>query len=66
VLINRGAENSKRMRSNGVIIDESPPQDLSLALHDAAATSVANWRTKVGPEGQQLLDDNLRRLGHIL
>jgi hypothetical protein len=36
----------------------------ALALHDAAVTSVADWRTKVGPEGQQLLDDHLRRLGH--
>ncbi len=62
-LINREAENFVRMRSNGVAIDESPPQDLSLALHDAAATPIADWAKKVGPEGPRLLEEHLRRLG---
>jgi TRAP-type transport system periplasmic protein len=62
-LITRVDENFARMRSNGIAVDESPPQDLFRALHAAAAAPIADWAKKVGPEEQRLLEEHLRRLG---
>lgn len=57
----RVAVNYKRMRDNGVTIDEAPPKDVMNALRSAASQSVASWKAKVAPAAQQVLTDFLGR-----
>jgi TRAP-type C4-dicarboxylate transport system substrate-binding protein len=55
LLANRTADNYKRMRSNGVSIDEPPPTVIA-ALKKAASGSIAAWRTKVSADAVAILD----------
>lgn len=57
----RVATNYKRMRDNGVTIDEAPPKDVMDALRAAAAQSVAQWKTTADPAAQQVLTEFLAR-----
>jgi TRAP-type transport system periplasmic protein len=57
----RVAVNYKRMRDNGVAIDETPPKDVMDALRGAAAQSVAAWKARATPQAQQVLAAFLAR-----
>ncbi|CAN7176246.1 TRAP transporter substrate-binding protein [Bosea sp. LjRoot9] len=57
----RVAINYKRMRDNGVTIDDAPPKEVMEALRAAAAQSVAQWKTTADPAAQQVLTDFLAR-----
>jgi TRAP-type C4-dicarboxylate transport system substrate-binding protein len=57
----RVAVNYKRMRDNGVAIDEAPPKEVMDALRTAAAQSVAQWKTTADPAAQQVLTEFLAR-----
>ncbi len=54
LLENRQAKNYATMRENGVTITPSPA-DLNKALATAAATSIAAWEAKAGPEAAEIL-----------
>jgi TRAP-type C4-dicarboxylate transport system substrate-binding protein len=56
LLADRAAENYKRMRANGVSIDEPVPPAIIAALKRAASGSIAAWRAKAGPEAAAILD----------
>jgi TRAP-type transport system periplasmic protein len=56
LLANRTAENYKRMRSNGVSIDEPAPPAVIAALKKAASGPIAAWRTKVSADAVAILD----------
>jgi TRAP-type C4-dicarboxylate transport system substrate-binding protein len=56
-LAGRLKENFARMRANGVVIDEKPPADVMGALQAAAATTVADWTSRVGPNAQRVLQE---------
>jgi len=56
LLSNRTAENYKRMRSNGVSIDEPASPAIIAALKGAASGPIAAWQTKVGAEAVAILD----------
>jgi hypothetical protein len=45
------------MRQNGVAIDEKPPADVMNALHAAADATIAEWRARVGPDAQRVLQE---------
>jgi TRAP-type transport system periplasmic protein len=55
LLANRTAENYKRMRSNGVSIDEPAPPAVIAALKKAGSGSIAAWRTKVPADAVAIL-----------
>jgi TRAP-type C4-dicarboxylate transport system substrate-binding protein len=57
----RVARNYAVMRDNKVAINDKPPAEVMDALRAAAAKSVAEWRTKAGPEAAALLDRHLKR-----
>ncbi len=59
LLQSRVAENYMRMRENGVTIDEHPPQPVMNALRSAAKGTLADWKTKAGPDAAKVLDDFL-------
>ncbi|GGF50878.1 C4-dicarboxylate ABC transporter substrate-binding protein [Azorhizobium oxalatiphilum] len=52
----RVATNYKRMRDNGVTIDETPPAAVMDLLRAAAAKPIAQWRTTAGAEAVAVLD----------
>ncbi|WP_341989168.1 TRAP transporter substrate-binding protein [Azorhizobium sp. AG788] len=52
--------NFKRMRENGVTIDVAPPAAVMTAMQDAAAKTLADWRTAAGPEATAILDQFLK------
>lgn len=52
--------NYARMRENGVTIDTKPPAAVMDALRGAAKDTLADWRTKAGPEASKVLDDFLK------
>jgi TRAP-type transport system periplasmic protein len=56
LLANRTAENYKRMRSNGVSIDEPAPPAIIAALKNAGSGPIAAWRTKVSADAVAILD----------
>jgi TRAP-type C4-dicarboxylate transport system substrate-binding protein len=56
LLANRTAENYKRMRSNGVSIDEPAPPSVIAALKKAASGPIAAWQAKVPAEAIAILD----------
>jgi TRAP-type C4-dicarboxylate transport system substrate-binding protein len=56
LLANRTAENYKRMRSNGVSIDEPAPPAVIAALKKAGSGPIAAWQTKVSAEAVAILD----------
>jgi len=56
LLANRTAENYKRMRSNGVSIDEPAPPAVIAALKKAGSGPIAAWRTKVSADAVAILD----------
>jgi TRAP-type C4-dicarboxylate transport system substrate-binding protein len=56
LLANRTAENYKRMRSNGVSIDEPAPPDIIAALKQGGSGPIAAWKTKVSAEAIAILD----------
>jgi TRAP-type transport system periplasmic protein len=56
LLADRTAENYKRMRSNGVSIDDPAPPAVIAALKKAGAGPIAAWRTKVSPDAIAILD----------
>lgn len=55
LLANRIVENYKRMRSNGVSIDEPAPPAVIVALKKAGSGPIAAWQTKVSAEGAVIL-----------
>jgi TRAP-type transport system periplasmic protein len=56
LLANRTAENYKRMRSNGVSIDEPVSPAIIATLKSAASGPIAAWQAKVGAEAVAILD----------
>jgi TRAP-type transport system periplasmic protein len=56
LLVNRTAENYKRMRANGVSIDEPAPPAIIAALKQAGGGPIATWKTKVSAEAVAILD----------
>jgi TRAP-type transport system periplasmic protein len=56
LLANRTAENYKRMRSNGVSIDEPASPAVIAALKRAASGPIAAWQAKVAAEAVAILD----------
>lgn len=60
-LAGRLAENFKRMRDNGVAIDEKPPAEVMSALRAAAETSVTDWASRAGPEARGVLEAYQRK-----
>jgi TRAP-type C4-dicarboxylate transport system substrate-binding protein len=50
-------QNFERMRQNGVTIDEKPPAEVIAALHAAADATIAEWRARVGPDAQRVLQE---------
>jgi TRAP-type C4-dicarboxylate transport system substrate-binding protein len=56
LLANRTVENYKRMRSNGVSIDEPAPPAVIAALKKAGSGPIAAWQTKVSAEAVAILD----------
>ena len=56
LLADRTAENYKRMRSNGVSIDEPASPAIIAALKKAASAPIAAWQAKVAPEAAAILD----------
>jgi TRAP-type C4-dicarboxylate transport system substrate-binding protein len=56
LLADRTAENYKRMRTNGVSIDEPAPPAIVAALKRAASGPIAAWQAKVAPEAAAILD----------
>ena len=56
LLANRTAENYKRMRSNGVSIDEPASPAVIAALKRAGSGPIAAWQTKVSAEAVAILD----------
>jgi len=56
LLANRTAENYKRMRANGVSIDEPAPPAIIAALKQAGSGPIAAWKTKVSAEAVVILD----------
>jgi TRAP-type C4-dicarboxylate transport system substrate-binding protein len=61
LLGNRTAENYARMRASGVTIAEPAPASVTSALRAAAATPVAAWKAKVGPEANEIVDWAIRQ-----
>jgi len=55
-LADRTAENYKRMRSNGVSIDEPASPAIIAALKRAASGPIAAWQAKVAPEAAAILE----------
>jgi len=56
LLANRTAENYKRMRANGVSIDEPASPAVIAALKSAASGPIAAWQAKVAAEAVAILD----------
>lgn len=56
VLATRLDDNFRRMRANGVTIDEKPPAEVMDALRTAAAASVADWLTRAGPQAKLIYE----------
>jgi TRAP-type C4-dicarboxylate transport system substrate-binding protein len=56
LLANRTVENYRRMRSNGVSIDEPAPPAVIAALKKAGSGPIAAWQTKVSAEAVAILD----------
>jgi len=56
VLATRLDDNFKRMRQNGVAIDENPPAEVMDALRAAAAASIADWLTRAGPQAKLIYE----------
>jgi TRAP-type transport system periplasmic protein len=56
LLASRTVDNYKRMRSNGVSIDEPAPPAVITALKKAGSGPIAVWQTKVSPEAVAILD----------
>jgi TRAP-type C4-dicarboxylate transport system substrate-binding protein len=56
LLANRTTENYKRMRSNGVSIDEPASPAVIAALKRAASGPIAAWQAKVAAEAVAILD----------
>jgi len=56
LLANRTAENYKRMRANGVSIDEPASPAVVAALKSAASGPIAAWQAKVAAEAVAILD----------
>lgn len=56
LLADRTTENYRRMRSNGVSIDEPASPAIIAALKGAASGAIAAWRAKVPPEAAAILD----------
>uniref|UniRef100_Q46ML7 TRAP dicarboxylate transporter-DctP subunit n=2 Tax=Cupriavidus TaxID=106589 RepID=Q46ML7_CUPPJ len=56
----RMAENTRRMRANGVEINSEPAAEVQRALLDAGSTAIALWRAKVEGSWSALLDTWLR------
>lgn len=56
LLTNRTAENYRRMRANGVSIDEPASPAVIAALRKAGSGPVAAWRAKVSAEAVAILD----------
>ncbi|MCO5396640.1 TRAP transporter substrate-binding protein [Ralstonia soli] len=52
----RLAENTRRMRANGVKINGAPTAEVQRALRDAGSTAIAHWRTQVEGPWLALLD----------
>lgn len=51
----RLAENTARMRANGVTIEDHPAPAVQQALRDAGMSAVGVWQTRVGERGAALL-----------
>ncbi|VVE55719.1 Solute-binding protein [Pandoraea horticolens] len=51
----RVAENTARMRGNGVTIQDTPTPSVQQALRDAGLSAVGVWQSRVGERGAQLL-----------
>jgi TRAP-type C4-dicarboxylate transport system substrate-binding protein len=51
----RLAENTARMRANGVTIQDNPAPAVQQALRDAGLSAVAIWQSRVGERGAALL-----------
>jgi TRAP-type C4-dicarboxylate transport system substrate-binding protein len=51
----RLAENTARMRANGVTIQDNPAPTVQQALRDAGLSAVAIWQSRVGERGAALL-----------
>ena len=56
LLGNRTTENYRRMRANGVSIDEPAPPAVISALKKAGRGPIAAWSAKVAPEAVAILD----------
>ncbi|SDS98440.1 TRAP transporter substrate-binding protein [Bradyrhizobium canariense] len=57
----RVAVNFKRMRENGVAINETPPAEVMAVLRGAAEKTLAEWRATAGPEARAVLDVFLKQ-----
>lgn len=55
----RLAENTARMRANGVVIQDQPAPAVQQALRHAGLDAVAAWQTRVGERGAVLLKNYL-------
>jgi hypothetical protein len=56
LLTTRTADNYKRMRANGVSIDEPAPPAIIAALKEAGSGPIAAWQAKVSAEAVAILD----------
>ncbi len=56
LLADRTEENYKRMRANGVSIDEPVSPAIIAALKKAASSPIAAWQAKAGPAAAAMLD----------
>jgi TRAP-type C4-dicarboxylate transport system substrate-binding protein len=56
VLATRLDENFRRMRANGVTIDEKPPVEVMDALRAAADASIADWLARAGPQAKLIYE----------
>jgi TRAP-type C4-dicarboxylate transport system substrate-binding protein len=56
VLATRLDDNFRRMRANGVTINEKPPAEVMDALRAAAAASIDDWLTRASPQARLIYE----------
>ena len=55
--------NHKEMKENGVTIVGDMPQDLFNKLSEAGKPAVAEWKDKMGPDGEKILAEYTKLRG---
>lgn len=63
-LATRVAENFAEMEANGIIVIDDIPAEFLTALSEAGTAVYDDWLEKVGPIGQEILDDYRAKRGY--